>query len=127
MLVAVGKAAPVGTIRPADPILSDSPLKTLKQDLLLHPWVMSCLDRFRSPTSPSAGGDFPGADLPAGLASVVYRQSDGNPLFMTALLDHLAQQGVPQTQGQWRIIAPLDDIHVGVPETLKQMGFDYAI
>ena len=26
----------VGTIRPADLILSDSPLKTLKQDLLLH-------------------------------------------------------------------------------------------
>ena len=54
---------------------------------------------------------------------MVYRQSDGNPLFMTALLDHLAQQGVlAQTRGQWRIIAPLDDIHVGVPETLKQMG-----
>ena len=114
----------VGTIRPADLILSDSPLKTLKQDLLLHHLghELTLEPLQESDVAEYLAVAFPGADLPAGLASVVYRQSDGNPLFMTALLDHLAQKGVlAQTQGQWRIIAPLDDIQVGVPETLKQM------
>ena len=114
----------VGTIRPADLIVHESPLKALKQDLVLHhlghelalePLQESDVAEYLA----IASG---GADLPPGLASVIYRQSDGNPLFMIAMLDHLAQQGVlTQTPGQWRMNVPIEDIHVGVPETLKQM------
>ena len=33
--------------------------------------------------------EFAPGDLPAGLAALIHRHSDGNPLFMTAMLDHL--------------------------------------
>jgi DNA-binding winged helix-turn-helix (wHTH) protein/tetratricopeptide (TPR) repeat protein len=114
----------VGTIRPTDLILSDSPLKTLKQDLLLHHLGHELtLEPLReADVADYLVATFGGGDLPAGLATMIYRQSDGNPLFMIALLDHLRQQGiVAETDGRWRMSAPLEDINPGVPETLKQM------
>jgi DNA-binding winged helix-turn-helix (wHTH) protein/tetratricopeptide (TPR) repeat protein len=114
----------VGTIRPADLILSDSPLKTLKQDLLLHHLghELTLEPLLEADVADYLAATFGGGGLPAGLPTMIYRQSDGNPLFMIALLDHLRQQGViAQTDGQWRMSAPLEDINPGVPETLKQM------
>src|SRR5438132_1010359 len=44
------------------------------------------------------------------------------PLFMTAALDHLARRGLVSCDtGTWRIAAPLHEIEVQVPETLRQM------
>jgi tetratricopeptide (TPR) repeat protein len=41
---------------------------------------------------------------------------------MTAMLDHLRQQGVLlQTDGRWTMTIPLDQVDPGVPETLRQM------
>src|SRR5262245_32947916 len=114
----------VGTIRPADLILSDSPLKTLKQDLLLHHLGHELtLEPLReADVADYLVATFGGGDLPAGLATMIYRQSDGNPLFMIALLDHLRQLGIiAETDGRWRMSAPLEEINPGVPETLKQM------
>ena len=62
------------------------------------------------------------ATLPAGLARVIHRHSDGNPLFMSAMLDHLAQRGIlVKSRGHWTVTVPLEQIDPGVPETLKQM------
>ncbi len=61
---------------------------------------------------------------------MIYRHSDGNPLFMTAMIDHLAQRGVlVQAGGQRRRrelaagVSPCRSKQVdpGVPDTLKQM------
>jgi DNA-binding winged helix-turn-helix (wHTH) protein/tetratricopeptide (TPR) repeat protein len=113
----------LGTIRPADLILSDSPLKTLKQDLLLHHLGHELMlePLHEADVADYLAATFGGA-LPARLATMIYRQSDGNPLFMIALLDHLRQLGmIAQSDGQWRMSAPLEEINPGVPETLKQM------
>jgi predicted ATPase len=86
----------LGTFRPADLILSESPLKALKQDLLLHRLshevTLECLEE--SDVAEYLTAEYAPHDFPAGLAAVIYRHSDGNPLFMTAMLDHLAQLGV---------------------------------
>ena len=37
--------------------------------------------------------EFPG-ELPAGLAELVYRHSEGNPLFMTAIVSDLMKSGL---------------------------------
>ena len=75
----------LGTFRPADLILSESPLKALKQDLLLHRLSHEVeLDRLReSDVADYLAAEFAPGDLPAGLAAVIHRHSDGNPLFMT--------------------------------------------
>src|SRR5215470_17718941 len=113
----------VGTVRPADLILSESPLKTLKQDLVLHGLSSEVrLERLEeSDVADYLVAEF-GSDLPDGLASVIHRHSEGNPLFMIAMLDHLAQQGVlSRTDGSWKITVPLEQVDPGVPETLRQM------
>jgi DNA-binding winged helix-turn-helix (wHTH) protein/tetratricopeptide (TPR) repeat protein len=121
---APAKLLVVGTLRPADLILSESPLKTLKHDLLLHRLSHELeLERLReSDVEDYVAAEFAPGDLPAGLASLIYRHSDGNPLFMTAMLDHLAQQGVlTEAGGRWKMTVPVEQVDPGVPETLKQM------
>src|SRR5262249_15424503 len=62
------------------------------------------------------------AGLPQTVAATIHRRSEGNPLFMTAMLDHLAHTGVlDHADGSWKLTQPLDRIDPGVPETLKQM------
>ncbi|MGB7191053.1 MAG: hypothetical protein WBD10_13005, partial [Acidobacteriaceae bacterium] len=57
--------------------------------------------------------------LPPGLASLVHQHSTGNPLYMTAILDHLRAQRVLRSQnGEVVLAQPVDKIEVGVPDGL---------
>ena len=113
----------LGTYRPVDVILLQSPLKALRQDLVLHKLCFEiALERL---TEPDVAGylaaEFPG-ELPAGLAELVYRHSEGNPLFMTAIVSDLLKSGLlVKEEAAWRLTAPLTQIVPGVPETLQQM------
>jgi predicted ATPase/DNA-binding winged helix-turn-helix (wHTH) protein len=114
----------VGTFRPADLILSESPLKTLKHDLQLHHLSREVeLDRLgAADVADYVAARFAPGDVPAAFGTVIHRHSDGNPLFMVAMLDHLQQQGVlAQVDGRWVLTVPLETVNPGVPETLKQM------
>jgi len=114
----------LGTLRPADLILFQSPFKTLKQDLLLHRLSHELpLERLdESDVADYLAVQFSGGDWPPELATIINRHSDGNPLFMTAMLDHLTQQGVlSRIDGCWRLTIPLEQVDPGVPETLRQM------
>ena len=114
----------LGTFRPADLILAASPLKALRQDLLLHHLTHEVeLERLEeSDVAEYLAAEFAPGDLPAGLAAIIHRHSDGNPLFMTAMLDHLVHQGVvSQAAGRWILTRPLEQVDPGVPETLRQM------
>jgi predicted ATPase len=114
----------IGTFRPADIVVSGSPLKTLKHDLMLHHLSHEVgLERLREDDIAAyLAAEFADSALPPELATVIHRHSDGNPLFMTAMLDHLVQQGVlSKTGGRWAMTVPLDQVDPGVPETLRQM------
>lgn len=114
----------LGTFRPADLILHESPFKDLKQDLLMHRLCVELSLERLSPTEVAEYLDeeFADADLPSEFANLIHRHSDGNPLFMTAMLDHLAQQGtMSRIDGRWRMTVPLEELDPGVPETLRQM------
>jgi DNA-binding winged helix-turn-helix (wHTH) protein/tetratricopeptide (TPR) repeat protein len=114
----------LGTVRPVDLILSESPLKTLKQDLLSHRLCHELALRGLQQADVAAylTAEFAGDSSSADLAALIHRRSEGNPLFMTAILDHLVQTGtLAQTNGNWKVTAPVDELGPGVPETLKQM------
>jgi DNA-binding winged helix-turn-helix (wHTH) protein/tetratricopeptide (TPR) repeat protein len=114
----------LGTFRPADLILSESPLKALKQDLLVHRLSHELeLERLQEgDVADYITAEFAPGDLPPGLAPLIHRHSDGNPLFMTALLDHLVQRGVLSlVEDRWTMATPIDMVDPGVPETLRQM------
>jgi DNA-binding winged helix-turn-helix (wHTH) protein len=114
----------IGTYRPVDVALSKHPLNALKQDLLVH---QLCHELALDPLGEAevaaylAGGASQ-SDLPYGLAGLVHRHSEGNPLFMVAALDHLAGRGfISRDQGTWKLGVPLEEIDLGVPESLRQM------
>jgi DNA-binding winged helix-turn-helix (wHTH) protein len=104
----------LGTYRPADVLTSQSPLQGLKQDLLLHRLCQEvALERLEeSDVEQYVAAEFPDAGFPAGLATLVYRQSGGNALFMGAILHDMVEKGliVHDRQGGWILSAPLETI-----------------
>jgi predicted ATPase len=107
-----------------DVILLQSPLKGLRQDLVMHKLCSEiALERLTEPdVAKYLSKEFPGSALPAGLAELVYRHSEGNPLFMTAIVSDLVKSGLlAETEGSWKLTAPLEQIVPDVPETLQQM------
>ncbi len=113
------------TCRPAStgsaPVLAD-----LRQDLSIH---RMCTDLPLGPLTRGAVHEVlctelkqPG--LPPGLADFIYKHSEGNPLFVLALLEHLIAErclSAIETQGavEWRQTKAFAE--AGVPGSLRQM------
>src|SRR6202790_1707611 len=68
------------------------------------------------------GAQSPASRPPPGLAALVYRHSEGNPLFMVAALEHMTQRGfLSHENGNWQLHVPLEEIDLEVPENLRGM------
>ena len=114
----------IGTYRPVDLALSDHPLKSVKQDLLVH---QLCHEIGLAPLGEAAVAEYLAAgsaeaDLPIGLAGLLHRHTEGNPLFMIAALELMTERNfISRGNGRWQIQVPLEEIDLGVPENLRQM------
>ena len=105
---------------------SDPGLKSLKQDLVIRRLGVELnlgpLDR--AAVKRLLSRELGQADLPAGLDEFIYRRSEGNPLFVKAMLEHLiaerylARDGA---SGGWRQRAPFPELDSSVPDELSQM------
>src|SRR5215475_12267098 len=94
----------VCTYRPVDVILSNSSLKSLKQDLQVHNLCAEIpLERLPEPVvGEYLAAEFPNASLPPGMANLIYRHSEGNPLFMVAIVQDMMKKGlIVDEEGQW--------------------------
>ena len=114
----------VGTFRPVDIALADHPLKTVKQDLLMHGLVselpLEPLDE-REITA-YLGAESRDGCAPNELARLLHRHSEGNPMFMVSLLEHMAQRGfLARKKGRWELKAPAEGIALEIPENLRAM------
>jgi DNA-binding winged helix-turn-helix (wHTH) protein/tetratricopeptide (TPR) repeat protein len=112
------------TYRPADVVEADNPLKVLKQDLLIHRLCTElALEHLEgSDVADYLRAEFPGADLPSGLAGLIHRQSGGNALFMTAIVRDMVDRAmIVKDGGRWAMTGALADVALGVPATLQQM------
>ena len=113
----------VATYRPSDVAGSAQPLHALKRDLVAR---QLCRELVLQPLSEAEileylGGP-PGGEPANELAALLYRHTEGNPLFMTAVLDDLVGRGLVGSDGdRWRLQAPAAEIALVVPETLRQM------
>jgi predicted ATPase len=112
------------TTRPLDMVVPEHPLHTLKRDLLVH---RLCQEVSLAPLSEAEieeylSAESPESSPPVGLAQLIHRHSEGNPLFMIAALDHMTERGlIARANGRWQLQVPLENIDVEVPETLRQM------
>ena len=114
----------IGTYRPVDLFLAQHPLTKVKQDLALHrlcremplPALQKChVAEFLS-------AELGSAEVPESLAELVYRHTEGNPLFIVTALEHMQQRGfISKDTGSLKLMVPVDEIDLEVPETLRQM------
>ena len=115
------KTLVIVTIRPLD--AADHPLNRLRQDLLVH---RLCKEIALAPLSEAEIAQYlslesPGISLPEGFAELIHQHTEGNPLLMIAVLDHMIGRGlVSHENGEWRLRIPIEEISVEVPETLRQ-------
>ncbi len=114
----------LSSYRPADVNTGHHPLKRLKQDLDTH---KLCTEAALRPLDKAAVSEYLArelkqATLPKGLPSLVHQHSEGNPLFMIAMLEHLIAQGfIRQEAGCWHLQSDLAEIEMGVPTVLSEM------
>jgi len=113
----------IAMYRPVEVFLSDHPLRALKPDLLIR---RLCHEIALEPLGEGDIAEYLATEssraLPEGLAGLVYRHSEGNPLFMVAALDHMIDRRlISHDDGSWRLSVPLEEIDLAVPENLRQM------
>src|SRR5208337_2666795 len=114
----------IGTYRTPDIAPSDRPLKALTQDLLIH---HLCHELALEPLGEAEVAAYLAAEsggeaVPDGLAGLIYRHSEGNPLFMVAALEHMTQRGlISRENGKCKLNLPLEAMALEVPESLRQM------
>jgi DNA-binding winged helix-turn-helix (wHTH) protein/predicted ATPase len=114
----------VGTYRPVEAIVHAHPLLSVKQDLVLHGHATELPLAPLSETAVATylTARFPGLIRSADLPQWVYRRTDGNPLFLRSVVEHLVAQGIlVHGAGRWELRTPLTDSDIGVPESLRQM------
>jgi DNA-binding winged helix-turn-helix (wHTH) protein/tetratricopeptide (TPR) repeat protein len=114
----------LGTYRPVDVVLSQSPLKTLKQDLLVRRLCHEiAIERLEEPdVAEYLAKTFAAMGIPSGLANLIHRNSGGNPLFMVAIVQEMGNKGLIEVdRGRLILTAPLKEVYSGIPETLQKM------
>jgi DNA-binding winged helix-turn-helix (wHTH) protein/tetratricopeptide (TPR) repeat protein len=114
----------IGTYRAADLALSDHPLKTLKRELVVHEL---CHEIALEPLEESEVAEYlvtesEGEAVPEGLAGLIHRCTEGNPLFMVAILKHMREQKlIAQENAALTLTVPLQEVELRAPESLRQM------
>jgi len=117
----------LATCTPQD-TATDHPLRVLKQDLRMR---RLCQEIALTPMSRAAVGELLCRELkqevlPPGLAGFVHRQSEGNPLFAIAILEHLIGQRLLMREGTadaplWKLAGLSLELEAGVPDGLAKM------
>jgi hypothetical protein len=111
--LAVLRALIVVTYRPADLTVSRHPFLRLKSDLSAHGALRDVAVAFLTEQDVAlyVAAELP--DAPDGLAALVYKKTEGNPLFMADLVRYLRERGVP---ADWAF-----EIQRNIPESLRGM------
>ena len=114
----------IGTFRPLEAFINDNPIMGLKEELLAHRLCeeISLAGLAEGDINEYLGEMTAQGDLRHGLANLLYRRSDGNPLFMVAALEHSFEQGLLlKEDGQLRLRIPLDQLDLDIPLSLRRI------
>ncbi len=112
----------VGTYRPADAAASAHPLRHVVRDLRTHGRSQELGLELLTPADVDGyvAARFPHSELARELAPLVHERTDGNPLFMVDLVDHLIERGyITDREGRWVFEGSFEAIEV--PETVRQV------
>src|SRR5262245_16138835 len=118
----------LGTYRPVEVLLRGHPVKTIKQDLVLHgqgvelPLALFTAAEVAQYLARRGAG---GAELPPalrGLAQLLYQRTDGHPLALVTMVEHLCHRGVLwERAGPWEVQPEAAAVLQEVPASVRQM------
>ena len=109
----------IGTYRAAELALSGHPLRSVEPDLLVH---RLCHELVLEGLKEAEIDTYLTGESAEGLAALLHRYSEGNPLFVQAALEHLAGRGfVSRGDGRCQLQVPVAEIDLEVPESLRRM------
>ena len=105
----------IGTYRPSDVKLREHPLRTTIQELqargLCEELRLHFLDE--DGVEEYLSSRFDGRKVPGGLARILHRRTEGNPLFLTKVVDHWLPLGLLEK--------PPEQLSLDVPDTLREL------
>jgi serine/threonine protein kinase/tetratricopeptide (TPR) repeat protein len=112
----------IGTFRPEDVERSNHPLKNCKREIEAH--NMSEEIALRSLRSEHLatylGVRFAPNNFPPELAALIYRKTEGHPLFSAALIELLQERGdISRSDAQWTLTHPISELGLEVPESVR--------
>jgi DNA-binding winged helix-turn-helix (wHTH) protein len=65
---------------------------------------------------------FPGAEFGPALAQVLHDYTDGNPLFVVAVVEHMLSRGwILETSPGWALSTPVEKLQLEVPDDARRM------
>jgi DNA-binding winged helix-turn-helix (wHTH) protein len=114
----------VGTYRPEEVIANNHPLRMLQQELHMH---RQCQQLQLPSLGEEAIGEylmarFPGHPFSNEVRSWIWQRTEGNPLFVVSVIDHLIAQGLIGHHGSHRTLSiALEMAKIGMPATIRQM------
>jgi DNA-binding winged helix-turn-helix (wHTH) protein/tetratricopeptide (TPR) repeat protein len=114
----------IGTYRTAELIASKHPLRAIKQELLAKQQCEELALEYLSEAEVAQYLTirFPANRFPSGLASLIHKRTDGNPLFMVHAVNHLMNSGlIVESDECWNLGVDIEEVEVGVPDSIKQL------
>jgi DNA-binding winged helix-turn-helix (wHTH) protein len=114
----------IGTYRPAEAAVHQQPLRQMVQALQLRrQCTMLPLHELEEPDLREyLHARFPGAALPPTLTTVLYRHTDGNPLFVKAVVDLMLSRGwILDTAPGWSFAPHPEQLELGIPDDARRL------
>jgi DNA-binding winged helix-turn-helix (wHTH) protein/tetratricopeptide (TPR) repeat protein len=111
----------IGTYRPAELVVREHPMRGAAQQLVGRGRASELLLELLSPDDVRAyvAARLGGEPFDPSLPELLCRRTDGNPLFLTGVMDHLLDRGLLARQdGAWRLTAAPD---TSVPQSLRDL------
>ena len=118
----------IGTLRRAEAIVREHPVMGALRALSVHHQCTEVLlaELSEGEVASYLEGRFPGSDFVPGLARLIHRHTDGNPLFMLGVVDRLLSRGhILDTAPGWALRTPLERIDLGVPDSVRHLIESY--
>jgi DNA-binding winged helix-turn-helix (wHTH) protein/tetratricopeptide (TPR) repeat protein len=114
----------IGSYRPMEVILQTHPLRRVVQELRTHRLCQEvCLELWSADeVQDYVHQRFVSRTVAEELGRRLYERTEGNPLFLTASVEALVQQGVVgQEDGNWAVHGDLAVLEDALPEDLQQL------
>lgn len=114
----------LGVYRPLEVLGNSRPLNSVTRELQAHGLCTELALELLSEAEVAAYLEqrFPQRKMPTQLAHVLHQRTEGNPLFLSAIVqDLIAQEIVVQTNESWEEPTTIETLDLGIPESIRQL------